>query len=649
MKSRGNQGAINERTYVLSPQEIILEPDLQHQSSCGKNADVDTKMEFTELSERIPSFGEKISDPYQFYCEPSSNGDEFFENFTEISDFEPSFGETVLNLYETNFESDSGDSDLQFHFTELCEYEPTIGETATSPYEMLVFGEDAECENSSAESNLDIDIHNPLYELDFEKGELRNLHCTALELPDVHVAPPKPATTYSQLWDVGVDKTPSARELLASVAPVMEKQVLPKAISHLAMLAIKKLPLIAIDKRAYILRGCIRVLIDQMDLYQELYSYVDKPATLDGLSDNGIKELYNKVRGAFQIAVNKEDAIPKPGLIACLDGVYDVFSECSREVRYNEYFFSCVRIYTNEIGKGSGKYFEEFIENMSGGASDVKQLFLEVLGVMLSGYMPKKFFLFLGERDTGKSMAANLLRLLLGDAQVFSMADPNEISGTWTLGSFPGKRLCYCPDSAQIPLTQASVAVMKQVTGSDLIKAHVKYQQPFTFINEAKLLLISNHPLCGAMDKALLSRLITVPFRHSVPAHKQIPDLAEKLYEERGYIVGKALRALKRLIANNFVFTKLREEVSGFSYGTLDSGNGIEEFVTDCCILDPESITSTAELFSAYSAYCERNGINALPNSAIFGRSISAGFPELRSSRSAGGAGVRGYAGIRLK
>ena len=177
----------------------------------------------------------------------------------------------------------------------------------------------------------------------------------------------------------------------------------------------------------------------------------------------------------------------------------------------------------------------------------IRQRLLEIIGVILSGYMPKSFFVFIGPHDTGKSQVVSLLLKLITEDAVLSIPDPNTLSGEFGFSALPGKRLCYCPDAAEIAFSQKTVAAIKQLTGNDLLFLNRKYRDQTTFVNESKFLLISNHPLHGAFDEAFKRRAVVLPFQNSIPIHKQIQNLFEKLYAERGYIVHQALLALNAL------------------------------------------------------------------------------------------------------
>nr|WP_325196452.1 DUF5906 domain-containing protein [uncultured Oscillibacter sp.] len=490
-----------------------------------------------------------------------------------------------------------------------------------------------------------------LYSCVFEVSEGLPKQNILLEAPQTKRERYEPRNSLEELRRFAKKPQVPQEALLAQASAVLEKQELPYAISTLADIAASYLPLMVLDRVLYYRRGPIWEPIDKMGLFQELSNSpeLSENGVMGGLNDRSITELFNKVLMKREITISSDDIKTKPHLIACTDGVYNVLTEQYGQPAADDYFFSNINVAAEEIGNGSGEIFEAFIDNISGGNSMVRQLFLEILGVMISNYMPKKFFLFLGVSDSGKSEAANLVRLILGENLVYSLADPNDLSNQWTFGSIQGKRLCYCPDAAKIPLSQPTIAAIKQLTGHDFLLGNRKYKDPFTFLNEAKILFVSNHPLCGPYDQALMSRLVVMPFRNAVSPEKQIPDLAQKLYLESGYIVGQAVGALRQLIRRNFVFTKVDDMESGYAAGGNRMNSYIEDFVENQCDLNLECVTSTQTLFLAYCAYCEEAGVQAISDAGVFGRMLLAAYPQLERTRNAGKNGLRGFVGICLK
>ena len=289
------------------------------------------------------------------------------------------------------------------------------------------------------------------------------------------------------------------------------------------------------------------------------------------------------------------------------------------------------------------------MDNLSNGDMSARQRLLEIIGVILSGYMPKSFFVFIGPHDTGKSQVANLLRRLVGDKCVGSISDPNILSGDFGFSMLPGKKLCYCPDAAEIPFSKNTVAAVKQITGGDLLYLNRKYREPETFLNEAKLLFLSNHPLKGQFDEAMKRRAVIMPFQNTVPPSKQIPDLADKLYGERGYIVYQAISALRELTERDFEYTPVEGTDSGFYTSAAElmdnEALNVRYFVENCCVFRSDAKSAVSSLYKAYQAFCKRNGREPCNSITVFSKAFRQCYPHIEDFRT---SSARGFIGIAL-
>lgn len=449
----------------------------------------------------------------------------------------------------------------------------------------------------------------------------------------------------NDIWDFKAgDKNMDA--LLDEVSELNATDERAVAASNLAQVAVQALPLMVLEGQLYCQTGTTWQIMSKREFLIAAEENPPMQAVIHGFGGRSRSDFYERVTLQRSIQRNAVDVQMPPSLIPCRDGVFDIETMRAREVRPDDYFFSCCDVPVEEIGKGSGEQFETFIASVSGGNPAVRQQVLEMIGIIISGYMPKKFFLLLGPRDTGKSQIMNLLRNLIGDQCTQSISDPNELSGPWMSGSLVGKRLCYCPDAARVALSQKSAAALKQLTGGDLIQANVKYKQPFTFRNEATIVFVSNHPLAMPRDEVLESRLVTIPFSNSIPKERQVPNFSELLYRERGYIVGAAVEALKDLADRHFQFTRAD---SATQVPTCAFGGSIMEqiarFVEERCQLDPDGKEYSDTRYQAFCAFSEGNGGSSVSRE-VFSRTLNSiveGLESLHTSRQ------RGYRGIRLR
>ena len=466
---------------------------------------------------------------------------------------------------------------------------------------------------------------------------------------------------FSMKWDQeriakllvdGGDPVKSPLELMDEVRPVMSKQELPNAHHSMALLMTQKLPLLSIEHNLFYRCGTAYDSIDSADLYDLLCDITDK-SIHGGIKRSGRKELYSSVASVRNIQVSIDDISRNPNLIPLLDKVYDIETGRCHDPRSDEIFFSRINLSSEEIGVGDNRLFERFLETSFGNDSHVIERFLQVQGVILSPYTPKAIFHYFGPHNTGKSEAVRLISQFLRPQAkyIHSIDDPNKLTERFALAPLQGKRVLLCPDASKIAFKESTCAVLKQLAGGgDRIGSDNKHSSYVTFVNEAKPLFISNHPLRGDFDEAFLSRLVTIPFHETITPEKRIPNLAEKIFESRGCVFLAAMQGLRNLIDHNFVFApidappsyQLAETETG-GVATIDGS--VFSFGKECCVFEDSAFSSSQSLFEAYQRYCTEYQLAPIRDKAVFGRTLHAAFPAIQNRRT---SSYNGYTGIRL-
>lgn len=361
-------------------------------------------------------------------------------------------------------------------------------------------------------------------------------------------------------------------------------------------------------------------------------------------------EIYDLLLNSPEIERIEEVPPADPHLLCCKDGLYLWPENDCLPSNPNELRFSHLDISVQEIGPQCTPYFDEFLDNVTQGALDLMQLILEVIGVIITGYPVKSFFLFQGVRDSGKSLLSNLLQRILGENSCFAMNSINQLSSRWLPGMLPGKLLCVCGDVPNSPLTSRAIGTLKQLTGNDSVWGEIKGEDPFVFHNYAKLLFLSNFSLriCGQQDPALVRRCVVVPFRHSVPEDQQDPYLSDRLFAEVGGIIWRVLNALQAFEKRGGIFTKVAE-TQEFAFTPTNPTNQerISAFVHKRCVLEQGASTMVPVLYSEFLAFDRQEypDLVTIPKN-IFSRTLyQCGLPIHEHRTSSG----RGYFGIRLK
>lgn len=366
--------------------------------------------------------------------------------------------------------------------------------------------------------------------------------------------------------------------------------------------------------------------------------------TIENLSENAFLTIQTLLRTDPTLQIEDADIQAQPFIVVCRDGVYDIISgRISPLNRYN-YHFTYIDVSVGDLADESGYEFERFAYSMSGGDMNIRQLLLEAIGVIISGYMPKSFFVLFGPKSSGKSQFMRLLSILVGADCTMAINDLNDFStNRFLTSSLVGKKLCLCSDMPNRVLSETTVAIIKQLTGGDRMQGERKYRESFDFDNEAALVVGTNHGISqSGYDEAFNNRKIIIPFLRTIPQEEQIPNIAEIIYRESaGYIVYHACEALRDLIIRKWQFTEV--DLSGLhSNGLSANSSFIDKFVSDKCAFEPNTKTSTQDLYAEFSNHC---GGTPPMNIAMFARDLSNRF-ALESYRT---STQRGFKGIIIR
>lgn len=305
--------------------------------------------------------------------------------------------------------------------------------------------------------------------------------------------------------------------------------------------------------------------------------------------------------------------------------------------------------------------FEKYLESVSGGDTDIKELMLQTHGYIASCSMDaKSFFLFIGEGDTGKSLTIGLDTMFFPNDFV-STIELQALGDKFSTGNLANVRLNVGGDLPNKPLTPDVVKHVKGITGNDMMTAEKKFVQPFSFKPTCKLVFATNHPLVlQQRDDQFCERLVVIPFDNKIPKDRQDHDLLNKLRDELPAIFNMILEAFLRLRNNNFEFKKVVNLSNYVAIPLSESGSvsHLEEAVDDFVSIhyeitgDSGDFVSIKQLYAEFNAYyLQHYNLNTNQDKfskafrQLFDKSETNGYPRKYQSNAHG----RGYQGIRRK
>ena len=426
---------------------------------------------------------------------------------------------------------------------------------------------------------------------------------------------------------------------------------------ELAQELMRRVNFIIVCSAIYMFNGIVYELLDNETLDRLILKELREP-----IAEIGRPEIISAIR-AF---VKKE-----PKLVIddpTIDPNFIVFRNGSLDIRTMEFADNDPLVFqTSYLNFNYDRYnthcpnFEKYLESVSGGDPDIKELMLQTHGYIASCSMDaKSFFLFIGEGDTGKSLTIGLDTMFFPNDFV-STIELQALGDKFSTGNLANVRLNVGGDLPNKPLTPDVVKHVKGITGNDMMTAEKKFVQPFSFKPTCKLVFATNHPLVlQQRDDQFCERLVVIPFDNKIPKDRQDHDLLNKLRDELPAIFNMILEAFLRLRNNNFEFKKVVNLSNYVAIPLSESGSvsHLEEAVDDFVSIhyeitgDSDDFVSIKQLYAEFNAYyLQHYNLNTNQDKfskafrQLFDKSETNGYPRKYQSNAHG----RGYQGIRRK
>lgn len=216
-----------------------------------------------------------------------------------------------------------------------------------------------------------------------------------------------------------------------------------------------------------------------------------------------------------------------------------------------------------------------------------------------------------GEGRNGKSTFWNVIARVLGTYSGNISADMLTVGCRRNvkpeLAEAKGKRLLIAAELEEG--MRMNTSNVKQLCSTDEIFAEKKFKSPFSYVPTHTLVLYTNHlPKVGALDKGTWRRLIVIPFNAKIEGSSDIKNYADYLFENCGGAILKwIIEGAKSVIASNFKIVK-PQVVEDAIQVYKENNDWLNHFIEECCEVEVSATEKSGELYSAYRAFCLRNG-----------------------------------------
>ena len=254
--------------------------------------------------------------------------------------------------------------------------------------------------------------------------------------------------------------------------------------------------------------------------------------------------LYTKPENGYR-CFSLDDMKRTYGKVVLNNGVYDVVREKLLSWTPEEPFYYGINaefLETHSYDKLQTPYFDKILKDATGNDIDSIKMVWYVFGLLLLPNKCKKFAVIGPASNSGKSVVFGQFLDRLMESDRIMRTSTSELGNRFSLGRADDKILISCLDVNVEPITPKAAGIIKRVTGEEMITVEEKYKQSHEMVIRFHFLFGTNGNFSPQKyDSGWVNRIIAVPFMYETPENKQIPNLLEKLLEEKDAIVTKAL------------------------------------------------------------------------------------------------------------
>lgn len=228
--------------------------------------------------------------------------------------------------------------------------------------------------------------------------------------------------------------------------------------------------------------------------------------------------------------------------------------------------------------------------------------------ILLEALEMKKFIIFTGKGNNGKSIWLNLINNILGEENVVNEPLQKLANSQFSTANLHGKLANINADLESDAIKYTGI--IKMLTGGDKIAAEVKYGDTFYFKNRARMLFSCNElPPIHDYNDAFFDRLFVVNCPNQFTAESGAdPFLMQKLLAEeaKSAWLNRAVEGAKRLYTSK-QFTpseSITADVLQYRY----SSDTVTEFIQSNIRHSEGSYVSKDEMYVIYKMWCRDVG-----------------------------------------
>jgi len=287
------------------------------------------------------------------------------------------------------------------------------------------------------------------------------------------------------------------------------------------------------------------------------------------------------------------------------NGVFDL--EKDKLKTHSSKYLTTVRIPIEYDPDAQCPKFKTFLRDIFRDDDQLIRLVKEVLGYCLTTEVKaQKGFIFFGTGANGKSVLAEVMTHLYGPENISSLSI-NDLDSSFARSEIVSKTVNISTEN-EVNGKGLNTQYLKSIIAGDLIRIEEKYKKGFSYKPFCKIIFCCNAlPYSADNSHGFYRRLIIIPFEKTIPHEKQNKDLVSELVQELQGIFSYSLQGLRRLKANNYIFSRcLASERMMQEYRR--EIEPVFDFIEDNIeSTSEEQKISRSRIFLAFRSWCRNN------------------------------------------
>jgi putative DNA primase/helicase len=356
-----------------------------------------------------------------------------------------------------------------------------------------------------------------------------------------------------------------------------------------------------------------------------------------------IDALLTELRSVPSVYVAPQDFDNRPELLSFRNGTVELRTSTLREHRKEDMLTYSLAI--SYDADAQCPRWERFLTEIFPDDADLVPYMQRLIGYGVTGYTDEQCFAVLwGKGANGKSVLTDTVDSVFGTItkttpfatfeEKSSGGIPNDIA------SLRGARLVMASEGeAGKPMSEA---VLKRVTGKDMVSARFLRQEFFEFKPSFLLMLATNHkPKFKGQDDGLWRRVKMIPFKRFFAPHEREYDLDKQLLAEAQGIAAWAVRGARTWFDGGLKdpasITKATQEYK-------ETSDALAGFFPGVLVEDAAARIDGAEAYNDYKDWCEAEGLpqrEVWTRRAFYSAMEERGIQRVRGSKGMVLVGVR--------